>query len=134
MALIKERVLRKATDDMGYLCGAGRGSPQLEVAGSNALFEEPSQEFLAMTQAFLDDDAPEMEICLKKLMSAGCAVDDVGGCTVLRHDRCVDSFCGRPILRGSGFSKVPRVCVESLEPSNKQVLLPPPIKVDRGAR
>jgi hypothetical protein len=44
---------------------------------------------------------------LKKLMSAGCAVDNVGCCAVLRHDRCADSFCGRPILRGSGFSKVP---------------------------
>ena len=87
-----------------------------------------------MTQAFLDHSAPELEVCLKKLMAARCAVDDVRGRAVLRHDRCENSFCGRPFLGSCGFSQVPGARVKSLQPSNKQVLLPLPIKIHRGAR
>jgi hypothetical protein len=131
---IKQRVLREANDDVRYDCRAERGSARFEFAVSNALFEEPIQEFLAMMQAFLDDDAPELEICLKKLVSAGCAVDDVGGCAVLRYDSCENSLFGRPFLRSGGFSKVPSLQVKSLQAIDKEVLLPLPIQVDRGAR
>ncbi len=104
-----------------------------ELAVSNALLQEASQKFLAMPQTFLDHGAAELEICLKKLMAACCAVDDVGGRAVLRHERCENSFCCRAFLRGGGFSKTPRVRVKLLQASNKQVLLPLPIEVDRGA-
>src|SRR5205814_7852291 len=100
---IKQRVMRKTNDDVCYDCRAERGPARFEFAVSNALFEEPSQEFLAMTQAFLDDAAPELEICLKELVSAGGAVDDVGGCAVLRHDSCENSVFGGPFLRSGGF-------------------------------
>ena len=87
-----------------------------------------------MTQALLHDGGAKLKICLEKLMAAGRAVHDVGGRAVLRHDRCADSFCGRPFLRSDGLSKVPGMCVESFQPSDKQVLLLPPVKVDGGAR
>jgi hypothetical protein len=134
MKPIKQRVLRKANDDVRYVCRADRGPARFELAVSNALFEEPIQEFLAMTQAFLDDDAPELEICLKKLVSAGCAVNDVGSRAVLRHDSCENSFFGRSFLRSGGFGQDPRLRVKSFQPSHKKVLLPLPIQVDRGAR
>jgi len=87
-----------------------------------------------MTQAFLHNGTAKMEIRLEKLMAAGRSVHDVRCYAVLRHDHCANSFCGRPFFRSGGFGEVPRVYVESLQPSDEQVFLPPPIKVDRGAR
>src|SRR5207248_4430125 len=74
------------------------------------------------------------EIRLKNLMAACSSVDDVRGRAVLRQHRPLDSFCGRPLLRSGRFSKPSAVYVESLQPSNKQVFLLFPIKIDRGAR
>jgi hypothetical protein len=134
MTPIKQRVLRKANDDVRYVCRADRGPARFEFAVSNALLHEAGQESLAMTQAFLDHSPTELEICLKKLVSARCAVDDVGSRAVLRHDSCENSFFGRPFLRSGGFGQDPRLRVKSLQTSHKKVLLPLPIQVDRGAR
>jgi hypothetical protein len=134
MTPIKQRVLRKANDDVRYVCRADRGSARFEFAVSNALLHEASQESLAMAQAFLDHSPTDLKVCLKELMAACCAVDDVGSRAVLRHDSCENSFFGRPFLRSGGFSKNPRLRVKSLQPSHKKVLLPLPIEVDRGAR
>ena len=87
-----------------------------------------------MAQAFLDHSPSELKVCLKELMAACCAVDDVGSRAVLRHDSCENSFFGRPFLRSGSFGKNPRLRVKSLQPSHKKVLLPLPIQVDRGAR
>src|SRR5258706_9468215 len=87
-----------------------------------------------MTQAFLHNGTAKMEIRLEKLMAAGRSVHDVRCYAVLRHDHCANSFCGRPFFRSGGFGEVPKVYVESLQPSDEQVFLPPPIKGDRGAR
>ncbi len=87
-----------------------------------------------MTQAFLHDGTAKLEIRLEKLMAARRSVHNVGGYAVLRHDHCANSFCGRPFLRSGSFSEVPRLYVESLQPSDEQVFLSSPIKVDRGAR
>ena len=46
---IKQRVLRKANDDARYVCGAGRGSVQIEFAVPDALLQEASEGFLALT-------------------------------------------------------------------------------------
>jgi hypothetical protein len=134
MLPIKQRVLRKANDDMCYVCRADRGSGRFKFALSNALLQEARQECLAMAQAFLDRSPPKLKVCLKELMAAYRTVDDVRSRAVLRHDSCENPFLGRPLLRGCGFSKNPRMRVKSLEPSHKKVLLPPPIEVDRGAR
>ena len=133
MTPIKQRVLRKANDDVRYVCRAERPA-RFEFAVSNALFEEPIQEFLAMTQAFLDHSPSELKVCLKELMAACCAVDDVGSRAVLRHDSCENSFFGGPFLRSGGFGQDPRLRVKSLQPSHKKVLLRLPMQVDRGAR
>jgi hypothetical protein len=130
---IKQRVLRKADDDARDVCSAARRSAQIEFAIPNALLQEASHEFLPMTQTFLHDRTAKLEIRLKKLMAARSSVHDVGGYAVLRHDHCANSFRGRPSFRSRGFSKVPRAHVESLQPGNKQVFLPLPIKVDRSA-
>src|SRR5260370_26535321 len=87
-----------------------------------------------MTQAFLHDGTAKLEIRLEKLMAARRSVHNVGGYAVLRHDHCANSFCGRPFLRSGSFSEVPRLYVESLQPSDEQVFLSSPIKVARGAR
>src|SRR5260370_23500622 len=87
-----------------------------------------------MTQAFLHDGTAKLEIRLEKLMAARRSVHNVGGYAVLRHDHCANSFCGRPFLRSGSFSEVPRLYVESVQPSYEQVFLSSPIKVDRGAR
>lgn len=131
---INQRVLRKANDDVRYVRGAGRGAAQIEFPIPNALLQKASQEFLPMTQAFLHNGTAKLEIRLKKLMAARRSVHDVGGYAVLRQDHRANSFCGRPFLRSGGFSDFPRVYVESLQPSDKQVFLPRPIEVDRGAR
>ncbi len=47
MTPIKQRVLRKANDDVCYVCRADRGPARLEFAVSNALLHEASQESLA---------------------------------------------------------------------------------------
>ena len=44
MTPIKQRVLRKANDDVRYVCRADRGPARFEFAVSNALFEEPIQD------------------------------------------------------------------------------------------
>jgi len=134
MTPIKQRVLRKANDDVRYACRADRGPARFEFAVSNALLHEAGQESLAMAQAVLDHSPSELKVCLKELMAACCAVDDVGSRAVLRHDSCENSFFGRPFLRSGGFSKNPRLRVKSLQPSHKKVLLPLPIQVDGGAR
>ena len=134
MTPIKQRVLRKANDDVRYDCRADRGPARFEFAVSNALLHETGQESLAMAQAFLDHSPSELKVCLKELMAACCAVDDVGSRAVLRHDSCENSFSGRPFLRSGGFGQDPRLRVKSLQPSHKKVLLPLPIQVDRGAR
>jgi hypothetical protein len=134
MTPIKQRVLRKANDDVRYVCRADRGPARFEFAVSNALLHETGQEPLAMAQAFLDHSPSELKVCLKELMAACCAVDDVGSRAVLRHDSCENSFFGRPFLRSGGFGQDPRLRVKSLQPSHKKVLLPLPIQVDRGAR
>ena len=134
MTPIKQRVLRKANDDVRYVCRADRGPARFEFAVSNALLHETGQESLAMAQAFLDHSPSELKVCLKELMAACCAVDDVGSRAVLRHDSCENSFFGRPFLRSGGFGQDPRLRVKSLQPSHKKVLLPLPIQVDRGAR
>ena len=134
MTPIKQRVLRKANDDVRYVCRADRGPARFEFAVSNALLHEASQEFLAMAQAFVDHSPPNLKVCLKELVAACCAVDDVRSRAVLRHDSCENSFCGRPFLRSGGFGKNPRLRVKSLQTSHKKVLLPLPIQVDRGAR
>src|SRR5258708_20040066 len=85
-----------------------------------------------MTQAFLHNGTAKMEIRLEKLMAAGRSVHDVRCYAVLRHDHCANSFCGRPFFRSGGFGEVPRVYVESIQPRDEQVFLPPPIKVDHG--
>ena len=131
---IKQRVLRKANDDVCYVCRADRGPARFEFAVSNALLHEASQEFLAMAQAFLDRSPPKLKVCLKEFVAACRPVDDVRSRAVLRHDSCENSFFGRPFLRSGGFSKNPRLRVKSLQPSHKKVLLPLPIEVDRGAR
>ena len=131
---IKQRVLRKANDDVCYVCRAERGSGRLEFAVSNALLQEARQETLATAQAFFDHSPPKLKVCLKKLMAARCAVNDVRSRAVLRHDSCQNSFSGRPFLRSGGFSKNPRLRIKSLQPSHKKVLLPLPIEIDRGAR
>src|SRR6266853_2775774 len=87
-----------------------------------------------MTQAFLHDGTAKLEIRLEKLMATRRSVHNVGGYAVLRHDHCANSFCGRPFLRSGSFSEVPRLYVESLQPSDEKVFLSSPIKVDRGAR
>jgi hypothetical protein len=133
MTPIKQRVLRKANDDVRYVCRAERPA-RFEFAVSNALLHEAGQESLAMAQAFLDHSPSELKVCLKELMAACCAVDDVGSRAVLRHDSCENSFFGRPFLRSGGFGQDPRLRVKSLQPSHKKVLLPLPIQVDRGAR
>jgi len=106
---------------------------QIEFSVPNSLLQEVSQEFLSMAQAFLHDGTAKPEVCLEQLMAALCAVDDVGSCAILSQDHCTDPLGGRPFLRSRGFGKVPRVLVESLQTGNKQVFLPPPIEVDRGA-
>ena len=78
-----------------------------------------SQEFLAMTKALLHDRGAKRKVCLKKLIAAGRAVDDVGGRAVLRHDRVPDSFGGRPFLRSGGLGKVPGMYVESFQPRDE---------------
>ena len=40
---IEQRVLRKANDDVRYVCGAGRRSLQIELAILNALFQKVNQ-------------------------------------------------------------------------------------------
>src|SRR5258708_8689546 len=87
-----------------------------------------------MTQGFLRNGRDKMDSRLEKLMAAGRSVHDVRCYAVLRHDHCANSFCGRPFFRSGGFGEVPRAYVESLQPSDEQVFLPPPIKVDPGAR
>ncbi len=134
MTPIKQRVLRKANDNVRYVCRADRGPARFEFAVSNALLHEAGQESFAMAQAFLDHSPSELKVCLKELMAACCAVDDVGSRAVLRHDGCENSFFGRPFLRSGGFGQDPRLRVKSLQPSHKKVLLPRPIQVDRGAR
>ena len=134
MTPIKQRVLRKANDDVRYVCRADRGPARFEFAVSNALLHEASQEFLATAQAFLDHSPTELKVCLKEFVAACRPVDDVRSRAVLRHDSCENSFFGRPFLRSGGFSKNPRLRVKSLQPSHKKVLLPLPIEVDRGAR
>ena len=134
MTPIKQRVLRKANDDVRYVCRADRGPARFEFAVSNALLHEASQEFLATAQAFLDRSPPKLKVCLKEFVAACRPVDDVRSRAVLRHDSCENSFFGRPFLRSGGFSKNPRLRVKSLQPSHKKVLLPLPIEVDRGAR
>jgi hypothetical protein len=134
MTPIKQRVLRKANDDVRYVCRADRGPARFEFAVSNALLHEASQEFLAMAQAFLDHRLSELKVCLKELMPACGTVDDVGSRAVLRHDSCENSFFGRPVLRSGGFGQGPRLRVKSLQPRHKKVLLPLPIEVHRGAR
>ncbi len=123
---IKQRVLRKANDDVCYICRADRGPARFEFAVSNALLHEASQEFLATAQAFLDRSPPKLKVCLKEFVAACRPVDDVRSRAVLRHDSCENSFFGRPFLRSGGFGQ--------LQPSHKKVLLPLPIQVDRGAR
>ena len=51
MTPIKQRVLRKANDDVCYVCRADRGPARLEFAVSNALLHEASQESLAPRHA-----------------------------------------------------------------------------------
>jgi hypothetical protein len=131
---IKQRVLRKANDDVCYFCRADRGSGRFEFAVSNALLQEARQETLAMAQAFFDHSPPKLKVCLKELMAAWGAVDNVRSRAVLRHDSCQNSLFGRPFLRSGGFSKNPRLRIKSLQPSHKKVLLPLPIQIDRGAR
>src|SRR5260370_22304964 len=87
-----------------------------------------------MTQAFLHDGTAKLEICLENLMAARRSVHDVCCYAVLRHDHCANSFCGRPFLRNGSFSEVPRLYVESLQPTDEQIFLSSPIKVDRGPR
>ena len=107
--LVKQRILSKGNNDVGYVRGAGGGPAQIEFAVPNALLQKAREEFLTMTQAFLNHGAAKLEICLKEFMTARGAVDDVGGCTVLRNDRGADSFrCGSWLSSG-GFSKIPRV-------------------------
>jgi hypothetical protein len=134
MTPIKKRVLRKANDDVRYVCRADRRPARFEFAVSNALLHEAGQESLATAQAFLDHSPSELKVRLKELMAACCTVDDVGSRAVLRHDSCENSFFGRPFLRSGGFGQDPRLRVKSLQPSHKKVLLPLPIQVDRGAR
>ena len=131
---IKQRVLRKANDDVCYVRRADRGPARFEFAVSNGLLHEASQEFLATAQAFLDRSPPKLKVCLKEFVAACRPVDDVRSRAVLRHDSCENSFFGRPFLRSGSFSKNPRLRVKSLQPSHKKVLLPLPIEVDRGAR
>jgi hypothetical protein len=52
---IEQRVLRKANDNMRYICGTGRGSAQIELAVPNAPFQKVDQEFLSMTKAFFHE-------------------------------------------------------------------------------
>jgi len=134
MTPIKQRVLRKANDDVRYVCRADRGPARFEFAVSNALLHEAGQESLAMAQAFLDRSPPKLKVCLKEFVAAFRPVDDVRSRAVLRHDSCENSFFGRPFLRSGSFGKNPRLRVKSLQPSHKKVLLPLPIQVDRGAR
>src|SRR6267378_3213519 len=75
----------------------------------------------------------KLEICLEDLRAACRTVYDVGACAVLRDDHRFNSLCGRPFLRSGGLSKTPRVFVESLQSGNKQVFLPLPIQINRGA-
>ncbi len=92
---IKQRVLRKANDDVCYVCRADRGLARFEFAVSNALLHEASQEFLATAQAFLDRSPPKLKVCLKELMAACRPVDDVRSRAVLRHD----SYCATTVAR-----------------------------------
>ena len=127
MMPIKQRVLRKANDDVCYVCRADRGPARFEFAVSNALLHEAGQEFLATAQAFLDRSPPKLKVCLKEFVAACRPVDDVRSRAVLRHDSCENSFFGRPFLRSGSFGKNPRLRVKSLQPSHKKVLLPLPI-------
>lgn len=102
---VKQRVLRKADENVRYVGGAGGGSAKIEFAVPYALFQEASQQFLSLAQPLLHDGSAKAEIDFKKFMAARRAVDDVGGCA----DNCADSFCGRPFLRSGGFRKVPGV-------------------------
>src|SRR5260370_30470838 len=119
MTPIKQRVLRKANDDVRYVCRADRGPARFEFAVSNALLHEAGQESLAMAQAFLDHSPSELKVCLEEFMAACRAVDDVGSRAVLRHDSCQNSFFGRPFLRSGGFVQNPRFLRKSL-PSRHQ--------------
>src|SRR5260370_27474483 len=134
MTPIKQRVLRKANDDVCYVCRTDRGSARFEFAVSNALLHEASQESLAIAQAFLDHSPTELKVCLKELMAACCAVDDVGSRAVLRHDSCENSFFGRPFLRSGGFGQDPRLRVKMPQPTPKKALPPLPKQDEPSAR
>ena len=54
---IEQRVLRKANDNMRYICGTGRGSAQIELAVPNAPLQQAGQQFLSMTKAFFHERA-----------------------------------------------------------------------------
>ena len=131
---IKERVLRKADDDSRYIFRTGRRSLQIELGILNALLQKANQDFLPMPQALLHEAVAKLEICLKDLMATCRAVDNIGGRTVLRQDHCLDSLSSGSLSCSSILCKGLRVFMKLLETSNKQVFLPLPIQVDRGAR
>src|SRR5260370_29794408 len=87
-----------------------------------------------MTQAFLDHSPSELKVCLKELMAACCAVDDVGSRAVLRHDSCENSFFGRPFLRSGGFCQDPKLRGKTHQPHPKKLLPSLTIKVHPCAR
>src|SRR5258708_28367473 len=107
MTPIKQRVLRKANDNVRYVCRADRGPARFEFAVSNALLHEAGQEAFAMAQAFLDHSPSELKVCLKELMAACCAVDDVGSRAVLAHYGCENSFFRPSFLPRGRFGHSP---------------------------
>ena len=109
MMAIQQRTLRKADDNVCNVCGTGGGAVQIEFAVPDTLLHETSDQSLSMLKAFLDYSAAKVEIGLKKLMAARRAVDDVGGCAVLRDDGGADSFGRRAFLCSSSLSKITRL-------------------------
>src|SRR5258706_10860729 len=120
MTPIKQRVLRKANDNVRYVCRADRGPARFEFAVSNALLHEAGQESFATAQAFLDRSPPKLKVCLKEFVAACRPVDDVRSRAVLRHDSCENSFFGRPFLRSGGFSKNTKLRVKMLHAHHKK--------------
>lgn len=134
MAPIKQPVLRKRDYDFCHIAWCRAGSTEIEFSILNALLQEFGENSFCVAYAFIHRLAAKFEVGLEYLMATCRAMDNIGSRTVLRQDHFLDSL-GRGALRcGTLLSEGLRVCIKPLEASNKEVFLPLPIEVDRGAR
>ena len=133
MAPVKQPVLRKRNYDSCHIAWCRAGSTEFEFSLLNALLQELGENSFCVEYAFIHKLAAKFEVGLEHLMTTCRAMDNIGGRTVLRQDHSLDSLSSGSLSCSSLLCKGLRVCVKSLQSGNKQVFLPLPIQINRGA-